>query len=182
MRSHVGRVMVKVPEESLGGEERNPVVTRLDIDVSGFLEIIGRGREQDRVGMTTQIGDRSLGFMAGHVLQNLGTHDQVVVAVQLLGEETHPAIGSQCVRYLFDRPRRNIDAMGVHAAFSEFFDEEAYGTSGIKNRLGPDLLDDSLRYGAEKVRPVRFAPTVRRREQPTGLVPRPVGLIVGLVV
>ena len=75
-------VVVDVPVEPAGREGLGPAVRRLDVFVGDFLEVEGRGREQQVVRVRGEVGDGGEPLGRAQVLHHLHAHDEVVAPAQ----------------------------------------------------------------------------------------------------
>jgi len=141
---HVRRVVVKVPEEALVGEQPDPMVAGLDIQVGGLLEGVRRRREEDHLAVSTHVGDGDLRLPLREVLECLDAGDQVVIAIQLLTELPASAVGPEVGRHRVDAPFRDLETPGVDASRPQLPGEWTDVVTHDERRLRPELRDDAF--------------------------------------
>jgi hypothetical protein len=98
------------------------------------------------------------------VLENLDAHDEVVIAVELLGDRGDPAVGLDPRRDLCDPVLGDVEPVGLDPALAQRVDEEADPAARVEDGLRRELGDEGVRNAAEALLPAALAPTVRLAE------------------
>ena len=87
------------------------------------------------------------------MLERLHTGDEVVAALDLVGDGAQAAVGLEGRGHLVDRPRRNVDPPGVDAQPAKRLDEQSDGTADVEHRRRPQGVDDRVGDRGHEVHP-----------------------------
>ena len=75
------------------------------------------------------------------MLEDFGAGDEVVVALDLVGDGPDPAEGPEPGRHLPDRPAGDVDPAGVDALPAQRLDEHAHGAADVEGARRLECLD-----------------------------------------
>src|SRR5262245_2323074 len=121
-------VVVEVAREALAGELRRPVLGRVHVHVRGLGVVERRRCEQHAVGRGAQVLEDALGVGGRQVLEHVGAHDEVELAVERLGGVADL-----------------VESTRVDAEVAEPVGEVAGLEAGVEHRVDPDVGDEPAR-------------------------------------